>query len=133
MHEIFRKTAGKLFWVSKEEEFAAGILSPGLALIASAAGNCRLYGNSLAGLHPLHLVSHTLYNAGSLVPDDKGKLNNLRSDSAGGVVVDIRSANADGFYFDEHVVFILQLRDRLIYNFKLLDSSKLRYFQGDAS
>jgi len=72
-------------------------------LIAVPAVHRRVNGNSLTGFYPGYFSPRLLDDAGCLVPDDKGKLNDLGTDSAGGVIVNVRTANTHGFYPDEHI------------------------------
>jgi hypothetical protein len=92
--------------VAEEEELAAGMGTPGQALIADAAGDGRLDDDGVAGLDPGDGLAHVLDDAGALVARDERVLDRVAAHAVREVVVEVAAADAHGLASDEDIVVL---------------------------
>ena len=70
---------------------------------AVGIGNARLHADAVALFQGRDLGAGLDHDTGSLVAEDHRVLDDERPDAAVGVVVNVRSTNADGVQLDAHI------------------------------
>ena len=89
-----------------------------------AAIHRRVNRNPLPRFYPGHFWPDLLDDAGRFVSDGERKLDNLRTDAAGGVVVDVGAADAHHFDADEDIGGPGDFRFRHLSRFEFPDAGE---------
>ena len=82
---------------------AAGMGAAAQALVARAAGKCRIDGHAVADLQSPHGRAGFQHRARTLVPEGRRILQDLVADASIQIVMDIGAADADAVDLQEHV------------------------------
>jgi hypothetical protein len=99
----FGKTPFGLAGAPEELDVAAGMCAADAALVARAAGHRGIDGDSVAGLQVGNGVADLDDGACRFMAYGKGVLDDHRADAAGGVVMNVGAADADGTNTDEDI------------------------------
>jgi hypothetical protein len=88
---------------AEKKQFSAGMRPPRKALVAGMTGNGRVNRDKVADLNTVNVCTGFHDSAGTFVADDERIDYYLAADSAGLVVMDIASANADSFNLEKDI------------------------------
>ena len=80
--------------------------SSGQALVALPAGHGWIDGYAVARADTLNCLSYSLYLTGSFMAHGKRILYHLAADPARHIIMDIRTAHAQGSHPDQHIIII---------------------------
>ena len=90
----------------EENNIGAQVVTAGLAEFALAAGLAGLQSYLIADLQMLDILAHFHHNAAGLMTQNEGRLDDVRADGAGLIVVQVTAADADVFQLDENLVVL---------------------------
>jgi hypothetical protein len=108
--DVLAQAAGGFPGAANEPELTAGVRPLRKALIALAARYRGINGHAIARADTDYACADRFHRSRALVPDGERILDPLGAYSAGGIVVNIRPADADGPDPHEHIIVTLDPR-----------------------
>jgi len=101
--EEFAEAAEQFTGAAEEFEISTGVFPAGAALIAGAAGDGGVDGDLIAGFDAIDALCGFDDGGGAFVADAEGECDDVFTDAAGFVVVDVTTADAGFVDFQEDV------------------------------
>ena len=114
--------------IAKELQVAAGMGTSAETLVTLAAGHRGIKGDTVAGLHPRHLLPYSHHLAGSLMACGEGILHHLTADTAGEIIMDVGAAYPHRFHADQHIAGGADHRVRHLTHLHLPEACQLKSF-----